>query len=147
MERFSFIPQGTKLKKILSRSQLDALMRECEKEVIPTLRNLDLSDLDNCDNLNFDGYHLQNIVFSRFRPDKNEKKLLYGLSFLGADLAGVVFCTGTHAAVQFRYKGPRGLRPSPEPVAWQGSKEGCQITHNGIERCRLFLQRFKLLPF
>lgn len=91
MERFSFIPQGTQLKKISSRSQLDALMKECEKEDIPTLRNLDLSDLDNCDNLNFDGYHLQNIVFSRFRPDKKEKKLLFGLSFLGAHLTGVVF--------------------------------------------------------
>ena len=55
------------------------------------LKNLDLSEMTDCSNLDFDGYTLENVIFSRFIPSKPEKKLLFRLSFMGAELKQVSF--------------------------------------------------------
>lgn len=60
------------------------------------LINLDLSDVDFLHasdevEMDFDGWEITNVIFSRFNPKNREKKHLYGISFKGAVMNGVGF--------------------------------------------------------
>lgn len=56
------------------------------------LQDLDLSNIDVASvRSNFDGWHIENVVFSRFCPKEREKKEIFGLSFMGATLKSVCF--------------------------------------------------------
>lgn len=60
------------------------------------LENLDLSDVDflyasNTVEMDFEGWEIINVIFSRFDPKYRGKKHLYGLSFIGAKMKRVGF--------------------------------------------------------
>lgn len=86
----SFVDEESCIK-ISNRAALLALMDECRKSGNRVLKNLDLSEIDDCNSLDFTGYTLENIMFSKFTMERSEKKLLYNLSFLGATLKNVGF--------------------------------------------------------
>ena len=86
----SFVDEESCIK-ISNRAALVALMDECRKSGNRVLKNLDLSEIDDCNSLDFTGYTLENIMFSKFTMERSEKKLLYNLSFLGATLKNVGF--------------------------------------------------------
>ena len=86
----SFVDEESCIK-ISNRAALLALMDECRKSGNRVLKNLDLSEIDDCNSLDFTGYTLENIMFSKFAMERSEKKLLYNLSFLGATLKNVGF--------------------------------------------------------
>ena len=86
----SFVDEESCIK-ISNRTALVALMDECQKSGNRVLKNLDLSEIDDCNSLDFTGYTLENIMFSKFTMERSEKKRLYNLSFLGATLKNVGF--------------------------------------------------------
>ena len=86
----SFVDEESCIK-ISNRAALLALMDECRKSGNRVLKNLDLSEIDDCNSLDFTGYTLENIMFSKFTMERSEKKLLYNVSFLGATLKNVGF--------------------------------------------------------
>lgn len=59
---------------------------------LKTLENLDLTDVDlSKGNWNLDGWYINNVAFSRFRKNTDEKKIIFGLSCMGAYLHRVSF--------------------------------------------------------
>lgn len=86
----SFVDESS-LKPIKSKAELLEIMKQCEQEKELFLSNLDLSEMDDCSCINFDRYQLDNIVFSKFRPDNPQKRHLFNLSFVGAQLSRVCF--------------------------------------------------------
>ena len=86
----SFVDESA-LKPIKSKADLLDLMKQCEQEKELFLSNLDLSEMDDCSCINFDRYRLDNIVFSKFCPDNPQKRHLFNLSFIGAQLSRVCF--------------------------------------------------------
>lgn len=86
----SFVDES-KLKLIKNKADLLRIMRRCELKNKLFLSNLDLSEMHDCSCINFDGYRLDNIVFSKFRPDNPQKRHLFNLSFVGAQLSRVSF--------------------------------------------------------
>lgn len=91
MERtISFVDESA-LKPIKSKAELLDMMSQCEQKKELVLSNLDLSEMDDCSCINFDRYRLDNIVFSRFRPEDPQKRHLFNLSFVSAELSRVSF--------------------------------------------------------
>lgn len=86
----SFIDETVDLSVIRTKNELLELIQVC-KEKDKRLMNLDLSHIDDCSNINFDGLHIENVVFSRFDPEKTTKTFLSNLSFVGAKLLKVGF--------------------------------------------------------
>lgn len=78
------------LKKIPSREDLVRIMHGCEETGNKVLENLDLSECEGS-NMNFDGYEIRNVAFSRYIPAREEKKKLCNLSFVGAGMCNVSF--------------------------------------------------------
>lgn len=76
---------------IKSKEELLDMMSQCVKDKKLYLSNLDLSGMDDCCSICFDGYKLENIVFSKFSPGIPEKRRLFNLSFVGAELKKVSF--------------------------------------------------------
>lgn len=70
--------------------ELDAFIADALNSVSPSLCNLDLSE---CwvSNLDFGGFLLENIIFSRYAPEDEDKKMLFNVSFEGATLRNVKF--------------------------------------------------------
>lgn len=87
----SFIQNEHALTKVLQRSELLMMLERSRKEGTFKLTDLDLSEIDSCWNISFEGYVLENVIFSRFKPESNSKKELFNLSFMGALLNGVSF--------------------------------------------------------
>lgn len=91
MERkISFINENA-LISIRDKAELLDMMSQCEKDKKLYLSNLDLSEMDDCCSICFDGYKLENIVFSKFSPGIPDKRHLFNLSFVGAELNKVSF--------------------------------------------------------
>lgn len=91
MERtISFVDESA-LKPIKSKAELLDMMSQCEQKKELVLSDLDLSEMDDCSCINFDRYRLDNIVFSRFRPENPQKRHLFNLSFVSAELSRVSF--------------------------------------------------------
>lgn len=77
-------------KKINLREELQEIMRVCEQSGNKLLKNLDLSECD-INGLNFDGYELDNVSFSRYNTSSDEKKRIFNVSFVGARMFRVSF--------------------------------------------------------
>ena len=91
MERtLSFVDEKA-LTPIKSKAVLLGMMSQCRKNKKLHLSNLDLSEMDDCCSICFDGYELDNIVFSKFCPENPQKRHLFNLSFVGAELNRVSF--------------------------------------------------------
>jgi uncharacterized protein YjbI with pentapeptide repeats len=91
MERtISFVDENALLP-IREKVVLFNMMSQCEKDEELYLSNLDLSEMDDCCSICFDGYKLENIVFSKFSPENPRKRHLFNLSFVGAELNKVSF--------------------------------------------------------
>lgn len=87
----SFINETVSLKKITNKGKLLQLLNQCKTAKVLRLENIDLSEMEECQSIDFSGYTLENIIFSRYQQDKKEKKILFNLSFVGATLKGVSF--------------------------------------------------------
>ena len=90
----SFIDENSLTK--LSTSEFIMKMFDPEINRLKELKNLDLSEVDfSGKNIlvkrNFDGWEINNVIFSRFNSKSSEKKSLYGLSFKGAKMNKVSF--------------------------------------------------------
>ena len=88
----SFVDEKTVvLKKVETRDELLDLISKCRANETYKLSNLDLSQIKDCCNLDFDGLKLDNIIFSRFNPESQQKKIFFMLSFMGSTLNRVSF--------------------------------------------------------
>lgn len=85
----SFINQS-ELRIVPDYDALTNLLRERKAANHLLLENLDLSEVE-CDSIDFSGFVLRNVVFSRFLPQKNSKKCIFNLSFVGCKLERVSF--------------------------------------------------------
>lgn len=90
----SFIDESSLTK--LSTGDFILKIFDLEKKGLKELKNLDLSEVNfsgknNLVKRNFDEWDIKNVIFSRFNPNTEGKKYLFGLSFKGAKLKNVGF--------------------------------------------------------
>ena len=94
MNKPSFIINESSLKKLSTKKFTKRVISKYSRT--KTLENLDLSDVDFSIAApyvpkQFDGWTINNVIFSRYNPKSNKKKHLHGLSFKGATMNGVGF--------------------------------------------------------
>ncbi len=91
-EEMTIVKSNEEFKEILGESYISYGCEENDGRQRGILSNLDLSEInvsEVCDN--FNGWKIENVAFSRFRPETNERKEIFGLSFVGASLNKVSF--------------------------------------------------------
>ena len=89
--KLSFVDESKIKTKILLKSDLEALLKAKRVAKDYVISDLDLSEMNDCSCIDFDGFKLQNIIFSRFDPESPDKRFLFNLSFVGAELHQVSF--------------------------------------------------------
>lgn len=90
----SFIDEH-QLHTVTSAEEFLAIIDKANQKDSPdyhSLRNLDLSEIDAASlYTDFNGWQIDNVIFSRFDPARKERKEIFGLSFIGATLKRVCF--------------------------------------------------------
>lgn len=89
----SFIDEKTVIldRSIKTVEELRELVNKCRNSEDKRLSGYDFSNINEISCVCFDGLSLENVVFSRFFPDKKERPLMFQLSFVGATLHNVSF--------------------------------------------------------
>lgn len=91
----SFINENNDFKIISSNEEFSAVINDRLQEGTENyhrLCNMDLSAIDvDGVHRDFDGWNIENVIFSRFNPGSRDRKEIFGLSFMGATLKCVCF--------------------------------------------------------
>lgn len=112
------------------------------------LKNLDLSAIEVSDVWrDFGSWHIENVIFSRFDPHEQSRKVLFGLSFAGATLRRVCFAQAALCRCNFdtvdkeahRVNTERQHHPAAEePTLPEGQTSLTEVTFflSHLELCR-----------
>lgn len=97
------------------------------------LKDLDLSNVDVSKvRRDFDGWEIENVVFSRIQQDTPEKKTIFGLSFVGAHLHKVSFVQACLVRCNFDTKDSDAIKKNISKIAptdaLKSDEQSCQTS-------------------
>lgn len=118
------------------------------------LSNLDLSEIDVSEVwTNFNGWKIENVAFSRFRPETEERKKIFGLSFVGAYLSKVSFVQAKLVRCNFDTKDHGAITMNASKVAaphtmteWEQAKGKADHKHIDREKITSY-KNFYFVPW
>lgn len=150
--RQSFIDED-RVTTITSEEQFLEIINRAEEAGSPEyhrLTNLDLSGIDAASQRsNFDGWHIENVIFSRFEPHRKERKEIFGLSFMGATLKGVCFAQAHLYRCNFDTMDKEAYKVYLEqlPESKRNTEKGHSEAQTSLSEVTFFLSDLELCRF